>query len=326
MKQNCNVKSTFSPIALFVYKRINHTIKTIEALQNNEYADKTDLFIFSDGYKGKEDYRQVAEVRSYIKKIDGFKSVNVIERDKNFGLSKSIISGVTHIVQNYGRIIVVEDDIVTSKYFLKYMNDYLTLYEKDENVISISGYFYPIKLSTDYNIEIFFLKGAECWGWATWKREWKLFEPDGKKLLLEIKKQKCKRELNLNNTFNFFKMLKEQIAGKNDSWAIRWHVSAFLNNKYTLYPLKSLVYNSGLDGSGSHCIKTNCYDIQLNNEPIICKKIEIKENNVIIKSLEKYFQSLKIPFHLRIINYILKKIKKIFNIIINNDEVSKIKV
>jgi len=177
---------TQAPIALFVYNRPWHTQKTIEALKKNELADSSELIIFSDGPRNEQAKDKVLEVRNFIKTIIGFKNVKIIEREKNFGLANSIIAGVTEIINEYGKIIVLEDDLVTSPFFLMYMNNALNVYENDDMVASIHAYVYPIKDSLP---ETFFIRGVDCQGWGTWKRGWKIFEPDGQKLLSEIKKE-----------------------------------------------------------------------------------------------------------------------------------------
>ena len=240
-----------APIALFVYNRPDHTRQTIEALQNNILATASDLIIFSDGPKDSVESREgVATVREYLKTITGFKSVRVVIRDKNNGLANSIITGVTEVISQYGRIVVLEDDMISSKHFLQYMNEALSFYERDEKVISIHAYIYPVKKSLP---ETYFLRGADCWGWATWKRGWDLFEADGQKLLNELEDKKLTQEFDFSSSYPYVKMLKDQINGKNNSWAIRWYASAFLKNKLTLYPGKSLINNIGFDGSGTHC-------------------------------------------------------------------------
>jgi hypothetical protein len=170
------------------------------------------------------------------------------------------------------------------------MNRALSLYENDERVISIHGYVYPVKEALPEN---FFLRGADCWGWATWKRGWDLFESRGEYLLEKIKKEKLEYSFNFDGSYNYLDLLKMQIRGKNDSWAIRWHASAFLHNKFTLYPGKSLVANIGFDGSGANCQPTKGYNVKISydipnlefvsnvNESLIAKKLV---KNVIIFS------------------------------------------
>ncbi len=296
-----------APIVLFVYNRLWHTQKTIEALQKNELASKSELFIYADGAKSKKSSTQVLEVRNYIKKVDGFSKVTIIERDKNWGLANSIIDGVTQIVNKYESVIVLEDDLVTSPFFLRYMNSALELYKDNNEVISIHGYQYPLKHSQNLP-NTFFIKGADCWGWSTWMRGWDLFESDGQKLLDELKFRGLQKETDFNNSFGYTKMLKDQIKGKNNSWAIRWYMSAFLKNKLTLYPKQSLVQNIGFDGSGSHCSSTGRFFIENLSEvlPLFDKSSKIVENLEARDLMEKYFNSVKGDF----IRKVFSKIKK----------------
>jgi len=276
-------------MVLFVYNRPWHTRQTIKALQKNELADRSDLFIYSDSPKNEQTEKAVKKVREYIHTIDGFKTITIREREKNLGLAGSIIDGVTAIVNEYGRLIVLEDDLVTSPFFLRYMNDALILYENEEKVISIHGYIYPLSEKLP---STFFLRGADCWGWATWKRGWDLFEEDGQKLLNELEEKKLTRLLDFNRTYNYTQMLRDQIAGKNDSWAVRWLVSAFLRERLTLYPGISLIRNIGLDGIGTHCGTSDAVDVKVGQEPISVQPIDIVENAKAKKIIEDYFRYL----------------------------------
>ena len=184
-----------TPIALFVYNRLGHTQRTIEALKQNILAENSGLIIFSDAPKSEAQTDAVQEVRKYIREIEGFQSVTIVEREANLGLARSIIDGVTTIVSKYGRIIVLEDDMVTSQYFLTYMNEALEKYADDERVVSIHGYVYPVKQSLP---DAFFLPGADCWGWATWSRGWACFNSDGQFLLDELKRRKLIRAFDFN--------------------------------------------------------------------------------------------------------------------------------
>lgn len=241
--------NSLAPIVLFVYNRIEHTRLTVNALQQNILAAESDLFIYSDGAKNAGSENAVLAVREYIRSINGFKSVTLIEREKNYGLANSIIDGVTTVVNKYGRIIVVEDDLVTSKYFLEYMNTALNIYAEIHEVVSIHGYMYPTKTKLP---ETFFIRGTDCWGWATWKRGWELFEKDSHKLLSELKEKHLQYAFDWDGNYGNIKMLQRQIDGTVDSWAIRWHASAFLKNTLTLFPGISLVNNIGGDSAGTH--------------------------------------------------------------------------
>ncbi len=288
---------SFAPVVLFVYNRINHTHKTVLSLSKNEHACDTDLIIFSDDARSKDNKESVDEVRAYLNTISGFRSIHIYYRPYNFGLAKSIIEGVSQVLKTYNRIIVLEDDLVTSPYFLTYMNQALNKYENDDRVASIHGYVYPIKSALP---ETFFLRGADCWGWATWRRGWKVFNPNGQFLLDELKKQDLINEFNFNGVYSFSNMLERQIKGVNDSWAVRWHASAFLANKLTLYPARSLVHNIGVDGSGVHCDKSNTYDVFLSSTPIRLDDIEVMPSIEGTKAFKSFLGQYKITFTQRV--------------------------
>jgi hypothetical protein len=286
-----------TPIALFTYNRRWHAEQTVQALQRNALSGESDLIVFSDGPKSDEEGTKVLSLRRYLKTIQGFRSVSIVEREDNLGLARSIIAGVSEIVNSRGRVIVLEDDLVSSPYFLKFMNEALEYYRDEERVISIHGYVYPINSPLP---ETFFLKGADCWGWATWKRGWDLFEPDGKKLLEGIRERKLRREFDFNGAYPYTRMLEDQIREKNDSWAIRWYASAFLQGKLTLYPGKSLIKNIGTDKSGTHSGETSLYDTEVTPAHIPVSGIPIEENTGARKEIERYLRGVHPGFAARI--------------------------
>ena len=186
------------------------------------------------------------------------------------------------------------------------MNEALDIYEDESQVISIHGYIYPINGLP----ETFFIKGADCWGWATWKRGWDIFEADGQKLLNELKKRKLQKEANFNNSYGYVEMLESQILGKNNSWAIRWYASAFLKDMLTLYPGKSYVQNIGHDSQGTHCKhETNVFNVDLNNISSI-KRIDVKEDLITKKRIEIFFKKINPNVLKRIFLKLIKVIKK----------------
>ena len=280
-----------APIALFVYNRPLHTRAVIEALKENDLAGESELYIFSDGAKNEDAKQKVDEVRNYIRTITGFKKVEIIERNENLGLAKSIISGVTDIINRFGKIVVLEDDLVTSRFFLRFMNDALDFYESNNDVISIHGYIYPVRENLP---ETFFLRGADCWGWATWKRGWDLFEVDGRRLLDGLIKNGVTKEFDLQNSYPYTNMLRDQIRGLNSSWAIRWHAAAFLAGKLTLYPGKSLVQNIGFDDSGTHTGRIKAFRGAMAQEPIRVEAIAVEENEQALSAIVRYFRSPKL--------------------------------
>lgn len=281
--------NTKPPIVLFVYERIMHTKETVQALLCNFGVEEHDLIIYSDSPRKTENNEGVETVRDYLKTIEGFKSVSIHLRPYNYGLAKSIIEGVSEVLTRYDQIIILEDDMVTSPFFLKYMNDALNLYADDERVISIHGYVYPVQQTLP---EAFFLRGADCWGWATWRRGWAHFNPDGRQLLNELKSRKLVNEFDFNGTYLFSKMLSQQVKGKNDSWAIRWHASAFLKGKLTLYPGRSLVNNIGIDGSGTHCSESSSFNAKLSIIPINLDSLEVLPSNDGYRTFEEFFRNL----------------------------------
>ena len=276
-----------APITLFVYNRPEHTQRTVEALKQNMPAKYSNLFIFSDAPKSQMQADKVGEVRAYIRQIEGFMSVTVIERETNFGLARSIIDGVTTIVGKYGRIIVLEDDMVTAPYFLAYMNEALEKYKDDDRVVSIHGYVYPVAQPLP---EAFFLPGADCWGWATWSRGWVCFNSDGQFLLDELKRRKLIQAFDFNGAYAYSKMLEGQIKGANDSWAVRWYASAFLAGKLTLYPGRSLVHNIGNDNSGTHCAESASLDSELSKTPINLGNIPVQISETGMSAFEHFFR------------------------------------
>ena len=279
-------KNNLAPIILFVYNRLDVIDKTVKSLKDNLFSEESELFIFSDGPKpGQEE--KVNNVREYIKSIEGFKKIVIFESPKNKGLANSVIDGVTKIVNEYGKVIVLEDDIITSPYFLKFANESLDFYEKDEEVACICGWNYNVKPAEE---KTFFIKGADCQAWATWKRAWNLFDADAKKLLLEIKKRKLENEFCFNYSYDFTSMLQQQVEKKIDSWAIMWYASAFLNNKLCLYPSKSLIENIGFSSDATHCKSSDpIYDVEIDNYTRIFPKINIKENKKMREKWANYF-------------------------------------
>ncbi|MBC7744344.1 MAG: glycosyltransferase, partial [Flavobacterium sp.] len=172
-----------APIALFVYNRPDHTRRTLKFLQQNWLADESRLFIFSDAAARPVDNQKVAEVRELLNAVSGFKKVEVINRKINFGLANSIIDGVNRMVKEYGKVIVFEDDLISSPHTLQYFNSALSRYQNENKVMHIGAYMYPIQNSPKNNNdkclpETFFYRAATSWGWATWQRAWNDFEPD----------------------------------------------------------------------------------------------------------------------------------------------------
>jgi len=293
-----------APIILFTYNRPEHTQLTVEALIKNHLSKESDLIIYSDDARTPEQRQKVDAVRKYLTTITGFHSVKLIHRSHNFGLATSIIQGITEVLQQSERVIVLEDDMILSPYFLTYMNDALDQFARDERVISIHGYVYPVEQELP---EAFFIPGADCWGWATWRRGWKIFNSNGQYLLDELTRQGLLRSFDFNGAYPYSQMLKEQIEGKNDSWAVRWYASAFLHKKLTLYPGCSLVHNIGNDNSGTHCGKSESLDVELNENPINLKNIKVEVSPIALAAFENFFKKNKSNISLNGIVTLAKK-------------------
>lgn len=298
-----------APIVLFTYARIGHTIRTLESLIRNFGSSEHDLIVYSDAPRVPEDVSAVEEVRNYLKTIKGFRSVTIHYRQHNFGLAKSIIDGVSEVLLHNEQVIVLEDDMVTSPYFLTYMNEALEQYVDDERVISVHGYVYPTAQKLP---EAFFLRGADCWGWATWRRGWALFNPDGKSLMEELRRRHLIDLFDFNGAFGYSKMLESQIKGANDSWAIRWYASAFLADKLTLYPGRSLIQNIGNDNSGTHCSNTKDYETYLHNSRVNLTGIEVVPSVEGRVAFEIFFRKSKDNMFAKLIRGLLFVRKMVF--------------
>ena len=302
------MKRELSPVILFTYNRLWHTKKTVEALQKNELAAETKLFIYSDDANSNDNRESVDRVREYIKTISGFKIVIINERSKNFGLANSIIDGVGAVVKEYGKVIVLEDDLVTSPCFLSFMNKALETYKNDEKVMHISGSVYPIdnrKLDDTY-----FIKPASCWGWGTWERAWSYYRKDVD-YYLKIFDREMICDFNLNNSYKYFDQIKLNKKGKLDTWAIFWYASIYLKGGLSLHPKDSYVRNIGHDGSGVHCGPSSIYDVGLMGVPSSSFTKVYKESNLGRVAYENYFQSIKTSFIKRVIGRILRLFKEL---------------
>ena len=278
---------TYAPILLFVYNRPEHLKQLIASLQANAEAAQSMLFIYTDAARNKADEEQVNKVREVIRHIDGFASIEVIERATNWGLARNIIGGVTEQIRRYGRVIVLEDDLVVAPYFLRFMNDALEAYKDEPQV----GHIQACDFTQDASLpDTFLIKFTGSWGWATWERAWQHFNPDGQALLNELESRRLTRRFDFNGNYRFTRMLRRQVQGKNNSWAIRWNASLFLKDILSLNVGRSLVQNNGFDGSGTHCGGGNLYSSQLWMQPLPVEKITpICENEAARAAFARYY-------------------------------------
>jgi GT2 family glycosyltransferase len=243
------VENECAPVALFAYKRPHHLHQAIQALAASVLARHTRLYIFCDGPAQDSDSGPVEQTRRVAHSAEGFARIEVIERIHNFGLAASVIAGIDLVLKEHDRVIVLEDDLVVDPTFLDFLNQGLEMYRSDDEVISIHGFTPGTSVSLPQS---FFLRGADCWGWGTWRRGWAQFNPDGTELLRLIDESGEQAAFDFDGAYAYRQMLVDQVRGQVNSWAIRWYASAFLARRLTLYPSRSLVRNIGQDGSGTH--------------------------------------------------------------------------
>ena len=295
-----------SPIVLFVYNRPWHTQQTIEALQKNELAGESNFIIYSDEARNKDEQENVDKVRLYINQINKFKKVTIIKRETNWGLANNIVDGVTKVVNQYGKIIVLEDDLVTSPYFLKYMNEALDFYKDEGKVWHISGWNYPIE--TDELDDVFLYRAMNCWGWATWNDRWKYYERNADKMIKNFSNEDIKK-FNLNHAEDFFNQIILNKKKKINTWAIFWYATLFKKNGLCLNPAQTFLENIGLDSSGTS--PGNNMFKNYDNISLI-KKInfinDISENQIAVNRIINFFKdnNNKSIFE-RIVNNIKRK-------------------
>ena len=295
-----------APVVVFVYNRPEHTKKTLEELNKSPLASETDVYIYSDNAKKGIAINKVKEVRTYIEKLslnNKFKSLHIIKAEKNKGLANSVINGITEVINDYGKVIVLEDDLITSSDFLSYMNNALNFYQYHEHIWSISGYTFSMDSLNNYPHDIFMGYRGGSGGWATWKDRWDTVDwdvSDYEKFRLNYKKRK---RFNSGGN-NMSHMLDAQMQGKIDSWAIRWCYQQSKLNMLTVYPKISKVVNIGLDGTGTHSGITNSFDTLIKHGESPCKFEILDLDRNISREFKKKFD---VPLYIRI-GLIIKQI------------------
>ncbi len=287
------MSAELAPVIVFAYNRPDHLRKVLESLERNAESSASVLYVYCDGPKSDatpETRKNIEEVRAVAGERKWCGTVHVVAAEANRGLAKSVTSGVEDVLSIHGRVIVLEDDAVCSKYFLEYMNSALNLYEKNEDVISIAGYLYPFENKLP---DTFFLRGADCIAWATWSRGWQHFRYDASLLLVDIEQCGSKDHFEFNHSYPYVQMLLDQVEGKIDSWAIRWYASAYLAGKFTLYPGKSMVRNIGFDGSGINSGTSEKWDTGANDFHPKVEAIPVEENLEARAAIERFFRELR---------------------------------
>lgn len=303
-------KIKYSPICIFIYNRKEKSVNLLKSLSLCEEFKFSEIFIFSDGPKVNDhkDRIKVQETRKSVKSFLCNYNVKFVCNTENKGLAKSVYSGVSEVLKTNDNIIVFEDDLIVNKGILKYFNFFLEELRDLKNVFQISGH-----LFYDTNKKIgptnFYMSNTNSWGWATWADSWKSFNYEN---LMSRKLRLTKDQIlkfNLNNSYNFYKILLRQYSGKIDSWAILWYLTVFLNNGLVLYPNKTLILNKGLDGTGTHTLLKD-YQSDLSDEDVLLSiPISMDVSN---KYSEKVKKFMKKNVNKNIFQKIYLKIKSTF--------------
>lgn len=276
-------------IICFGFSRPAHLDKTLRALSTNFEAKSLPLRVYVDGPRSESDQCLIDEViavaRSYQER---FLSFELRQSHGNKGLYTSITHGLSEALVDYSQAIVIEDDICVSPFFLEYMLEALAIYRDEKKVASIHGFTPPVK---EILPETFFLRGADCWGWATWRDRWfDHFNSDANSLLEEIRSRGLIDEFNLSGGYNFYDLLRSQANGECQSWAICWHASCFVNGLLTLHPGRSLVKNIGLDGTGEHSVPSPAHQAIITDTHITCSKQKLEEIKDVVDIYSSHFK------------------------------------
>lgn len=275
----------YAPVVVFGYNRADMIENLLVSLEKNANVEKMDLYIFLDvpDKKNHRDKRYSEQVINYVsnyKEKSKFKKVKVQIADEHKGLAMAVISGVTKVINKYGKVIVLEDDLVVSNDFLDYMQRGLEFYKYHHKIWSIGGHCFEIKKLEKYEKDVFLLPRVESWGWATWKNRWNKTDWD----VSTYSSFKCnllKRMMFNIGGGDLSQMLDSQMKNSQfNSWAIRWGYQQFLEGKYTVFPKESRVYNYGNDNRSTHGGYISTQPLKESYKK--CKFIELKPDICLI--------------------------------------------
>ncbi len=305
----------YAPIVVFVFARPEHTRLTLEALAANTLASESELIIYADAARTQSETEPVQQVRKLIRDIKGFRNISIIERETNYGLARSIIEGVSEVCEQYGRVIVLEDDIVTSPAFLSFMNAALDRYADESRVWHISGWNYPI--DPKGLGDTFFWRAMNCWGWATWDNHWKYFKKDAQQLIKTWDRQKIKR-FNLDGCHDFWRQILNNSTGRQNTWAIFWYASIFEYDGLCLNPTQSFVNNIGIDGSGENCATNKLFIASQ-----LCEKVgelpaNYEESMLAVQRIKLFNKSMQETLPQRVYRRIRKFFLRHSDIVLND--------
>ncbi|MBM4148843.1 MAG: hypothetical protein FJ224_07345 [Lentisphaerae bacterium] len=240
-----------TPLVVFAYNRPEHLRRCLESLGANPELARCRVTIRCDGPKGEGDAGSVRETAAVARAWAGRHGALVEVSDVNMGLAPSIISGVGALCRDYGRAIVVEDDLVVAPGFVRFMLDGLDRFEKYSEVYQVNGYMFGV--AHPPKPESFFLPWVSTWGWATWQRAWVDVDWTAAGALERLKDTRVQRAFDLNGNYPYTDFLKARLAGRNSSWGILWWWHVFSRKGLSLFPARTLVANKGFDGTGHHC-------------------------------------------------------------------------
>lgn len=299
----------YAPIVLFAFNRLEPLKRCVASLLENDEAAETDLIVYVDGARPNKEgeAEKVAAVREYIKSITGFKSQTYHFSEVNKKLGPSIIAGVTKVINQYGRAIVIEDDLIASRNMLAYMNQGLDRYEQDQKVWSVSGFSCTVKMPKGYKEDAYFCPRSTSWGWATWKDRWMKCDWELKDWCAVVRNREA---FNRWGGSDCFGMLNGWHDGRNQSWAIRFCYNQFVNDALSLFPMVSKIDNEGFDGSGTNCKQYNRYKFVLDTSEskVFIMPDEIVVNKSLHRQVLKYHSVYK-----RIFSRIMNKYYEIIN-------------
>lgn len=276
-----------APIVLFAYKRPAHLRQCLAALARCELISDSKLVIFADAAKhqaGAEDLRGVAEVREIIHQIDWCGELIVHERVVNFGFQNQI-SGITEVLADHDRVIVLEDDLVVAPSFLEFMNQALQVYRNDDDVMHVSGYMLPLNCALP---DTLFYNAATCWGWGTWRRAWAHFRDEPERQLEAISRHPKRADFDCP-PYWYLNQLRDNVAGKVKTWDGMWHASVFLRGGLSLHPGSSLVRNIGHDGTGENCVSSPQFDTPATDRQLSVERIAKREWPRIRREIAKHY-------------------------------------
>lgn len=287
--------SEFSPIAIFAYKRPSHLDRLFDSLTDNELYSRSPVFVFCDGPRGPQDHEAVEQTRRIAQRRIGPLG-QIVESPNNKGLAQSIIEGVSSLCRRYGRVIVLEDDLVLHPRCLNFLNAALRYYVEAEQILHVNAYRYPMPPASGPT----YSRLVSSWGWATWQRAWTNFESDAAELERRIGEANLVSAMDFGGAFPYYAMLQAQARGDIDSWAIRWYASTLLRAGLTVYPNVSQVRNQGFDDTGVHCGVSSAYDVDL-GEAGEQWPMPIVEDLFNYRQMQTFFRSIREPLPRRVL-------------------------